>query len=460
MGYREGKGDSMASERVGKGWRMRWMNRILPLLVFIGIPSFVHANISDILLKFYPYATVQGEYSNNIFLSPHATKLADYIITGTLGVKFSALQAGTYGIDLDVNGGYTYYTKYEDYNYWQANARLDSWYALTPRLTFRLADYFIRSDAARENVYNATGPSQYYVSAIREQQAIYNRNVFEPSIEYRFGTENLVSLLYRNNLYMNENPQYEDSMENTLNPRLSYWFDIQNGVSLDYYLSYNTYEDSPDQWVNGVTPRYTHRFSPRTSVFGEYRFEYQDFKSPGIDYYIHNPSLGIQYQFSPTLTGLAQGGYWWQVPKEGSKEQGPFFILSLTQRTERTFYTISVQGGYTEDYITAENRGFTETYSGYATIQHQLTQRLSIGLTGYVGSNQYAGDEKEWQYDVRVAPSYLLFRWLTVSMEASYRQNYSNIPTNDYTEFRGLLRITLARPGFQPAIRGGRPAYR
>ena len=463
----------MKSEKIIKGMKTAWVTWGIFTLCFIGIPSLVDADISDILLKFYPYITAQEEYSNNILLSPNATKLADYITTVNPGLRFLDLKPGRYGIDLDVSGGYIYYAKHHDLSYWNAAGRLNSWFAVTPELSFTLRDYFIRSDQARENVYqsenqyNAQGqfigntqPNQFLVSTVSGVQAIYFRNVVEPSIEYRFGGENLLSVLYRNNIYRNENPLFEDSMENTLNPSLAYWFDIHNGVSLDYRLSLNTYQVSPDQLVNAVTPRYTYRFNPRTSIFGEYHFEYQDFESPGVDYYVHNPSLGLQYNFSPTLIGVAQGGYFWQIPKEGSKTQGPFVNLSLSQRTPKTQYMLSLQGGYTEDYITAQNRGFTKTYSGYGTIQHWLTQRLSVRLTGSMYRYLYSdNNQKDWVWDVRGGPSYLLFRWLEVSLEASYRGDNSNISAGDYTEFRGIFAITIFRPGYRPDAMGG-PGYR
>jgi hypothetical protein len=460
--------ETMGSGEITKPRRIGWVNRILLTLFFIGMPSFVHADISDILLKFYPYITAQEEYSTNILLSTNRNKLDDWITTVTPGLQFSHLEAGRVGIDLDVNGGYNYYAKNNGLSYWSASGRLDSWYAVTPSLTFRLRDYLIRSDAARENVYNNqynadgqyignTQPGQYLLSTVSGVQAIYLRNVVEPSMEYRFGKENLFSLLYRNNIYRNENPLFEDSMENTLNPNLTYWFDINNGVSLDYYLTWNTYQNSPDQLVNGVTPRYTYRFNPQTSIFGEFHFEYDDFKSPGVDYYVYNPSLGIEYKFSPTLTGLAQGGYWWNIPKGGSKSEGPFFDLSLTQRAARTLYTLAFQGGYEEDYITAQNLGFTKHYRGYGTINHQFTGRLSGQLTGSMERVWYsaeADNRKDWIWDTRVGASYVLFQWLTVTLEGSYRGANSNISTGDYTEFSGLFRITLARPGYQRGMMG------
>lgn len=458
----------MGSGGIAKPRRIGWVNWILLTLFFIGIPSFVHADISDILLKFYPYITAQEEYSTNILLSTNRNKLDDWITTVTPGLQFSHLEAGRVGIDLDVNGGYNYYAKNNGLSYWSASGRLDSWYAVTPSLTFRLRDYLIRSDAARENVYNNqynadgqyignTQPGQYLLSTVSGVQAIYLRNIVEPSMEYRFGKENLFSLLYRNNIYRNENPLFEDSMENTLNPKLTYWFDINNGVSLDYYLTWNTYQNSPDQLVNGVTPRYTYRFNPKTSIFAEFHFEYEDFKSPGVDYYVYNPSLGIEYKFSPTLTGLAQGGYWWNIPKGGSKSEGPFFDLSLTQRAARTLYTLAFQGGYEEDYITAQNLGFTKHYRGYGTINHQFTGRLSGQLTGSMERVWYsaeADNRKDWIWDARVGASYELFQWLTVALEGSYRGANSNISIRDYTEFSGLFRITVARPGYQRGMMG------
>jgi hypothetical protein len=464
------KGDTMKSEKTVKAWRRARVNWMLLTLFFIGIPSFAHADISDFLLKFYPYVRVEEEYNNNILLSPNRFKLADYITTANAGLRFFTFQPGAYGVDMDVSGGYTYYKKNTDLSYWNASGRLNAWYAVTPGLTFQVRDYLVRSDAAREqqyqNLYNAQGQyigdtqsGQYLLSTTNGVHAVYFRNVVEPSIEYRFGRENLFSILYRNNTYRNENPQFEDSMENTLNPKLAFWFDIRNGVLLDYRLTLNTYQNSPQQLANYVTPRYTYRFSPRASIFGQYRFEYQDFESPGVDYYVHNPILGIQYLFSPTLVGIVQGGYFWQIPKQGSRTQGPFFDISLSQRTLRTHYLLSLQGGYTEDYITAQNLGFTKSYGAYGSINHSLTQRLSVQLNGSGYRVWYStNNQKNWIWDGRVGVSYLVFRWLSVSLTGGHREARSNIDGLGYSEYSGIFGITLFRPGYQPGIMGG-PAY-
>jgi hypothetical protein len=117
--------------------------------------------------------------------------------------------------------------------------------------------------------------------------------------------------------------------------------------------------------------RYTYRFNPRTLIFGRYAYSSLNYDSPAIDYDIHRPSLGISHSFSSTLRGSAQAGYYWQNPERGTSAHGPYFDISLLQRADKTTYTISFQGGYAEDYFTAENLGFTKYYRGIGRIGHQ-----------------------------------------------------------------------------------------
>ena len=463
------KGDTMKSKTMVKAMRRAWLRWILCALFFIAIPSFVHADISDMLSNFYPYITAEEEYSTNILLSPHVYKLDDWITTVIPGLKYSKLQTGAYGMDLDVSGGYTYYAKNHDFSYWSPKGRLNAWYAITPRLTFRVRDYLVRSDAARENRYQnlydvdnqyigEAEPYQYLLSTQRGIHAIYIRNVVEPSVTYRFGRENLISLLYRNNIYKNRRDDlFENSTENTINPKIEYWFDIRNGITLEGLLTYGNFYGNLDVTEDLVSyegrGRYTHRFNPKLSIFGEYNYIRDDFDEPGVDYYIHKPSLGIEYKFSPTLTGMALGGYYWEIPveeEEGTKAKGPHFLLSLIQRGRNTTYTLIGEGGYIREYFTSENLGFNKYYRAYMSINHKLTERMSVRAIGSMERPKYSNGRKDWIWNVRVGPSYMLFRWLTVALEGGHREAHSNVDGVGYSEYSGLLRITVAKPGYQP----------
>jgi len=451
----------MKSEKIVKGRRAVWVTWTFLILFFIGIPSWVHADIEDLLSKFHPYITVREEYSNNILLTK-TNKLNDFITDVYPGLRFFSLDPGTYMVDLNVIASYVYYEKNHDFSFFSPTGKLNAWYAMTPNLTFRARDYLVRSDAARESISSAGVPQdqqgQFLLSTQRGSHAIYLRNVAEPSIDYRFGSENLFSVLYRNNVYHNQKSDlFESSQENTINPSLKYWFDIHNGVSLDFFHTAGHFQRSPDLVGDGGTARYTYRFDPKLSVFGEYFFVRDNFKNPGTDYDVHNPSLGTQYKFSPTVTGTAQGGYYWQIPDQGTKRKGPFFILDLTKSALRTSYSLQLTGRYTQDYFTAQNLGFTKYYRAYGMINHMLTQRTRVWTIGSVERPMYGDGRKEWIWNVNGGGSYLLFRWLSLSLEGSYRVDRSNVSGFGYKEYRGMFGITMGQPGFVPTTMIGQP---
>jgi hypothetical protein len=433
--------------RMGASMKRRrnwvWIMGIVWVLVLLKTPLIYGWELRDFLSPFHLSVTVGEEYNSNIFLT-NSNRQHDFITNVSAGLTYSKKLDKNYGIDLNFQMGYVFYEEHHDLNFLSIGpSTFNAWYALAPNLTFRIRDYITRSDAGKEQAYSGNAqPDQFLLSTVRGQKAIYIRNVVEPSLDYQFGRENHFSVLYRNNIYRNQNPRFEDSMENTINPKLTYWFDIHNGISLDYYLTHDTYQHSPDQLINAATPRYTYRFTPRTSIFGEFHFEWQNFKSPGVDYYVYNPSLGIQYQFTPTLTGTAQVGYFWQIPVQGGKTQGPSLNLSLTKNTEKTTYALSFAGGYTEDYITAQNLGFTKTYGVYGTINHKLTQRMRVGVTGSLARDEYSSGRKDWVWGMWGNASYLILKWLTGSLQVSYTEDHSNIKINSYRDYRGGLKLT------------------
>jgi hypothetical protein len=207
-----------------------------------------------------------------------------------------------------------------------------------------------------------------------------------------------------------------------------------------------------------VKGRYTYRFDPKTSVFGEYTFMLRDFDTPiekppvpifpppepsSLDYIVHNPTVGIERVFSPTVSGKVQMGYYWQIPDQGSRSTGPFFNMSLSKRGERTNLTLSLQGGYTEDFFTAQNLGFTKSYSAIAAISHRLAEKMTVGLTGsFQRAISSDPNQKENIWDVSGNTSYQVLRWLSLFLSVSHREDHSNISTQSYAENRGVFRLT------------------
>ena len=442
--------------------KMNWIRGLTLVSIIIWTTTIVHAGTEDILLHFQPYITVQENYDSNIDLTSNRFKRDDFITTITPGFKFSTApkspttgefrQTPTaeerYGIDLDFNAGFNFYAKNHEDNDISLNGLLNAWYALTQNLNFRVRDYLIRSDDIREPAYSSTAIPGQYLPSRTVKRTPWFRNVFEPSVEYRFGRENLIALNYRNNVYNIQSRTGEDSVENYINPKITYWFDIRNGVSLEYGLTLGNFQGSPDLVGHMATGRYTYRFNPRTSIFGEYTQLWRNFDPPSIDYVVYRPSLGIEHAFNQTLSARAQLGYYRADPKKGSAVDGPFFDVLLTQRAQRTTYTLSLQGGYTEDFFTAENQGFTQYYRAIGSITYQLLQRMSVGTYGsyewYKNPGTVIVGKKPIDniWAVGGNASYQILRWLTISMDVSHRENHSNISDRDYSEYRGIFRVT------------------
>lgn len=440
-----------------------WLCALCTLVLWIPSMSLAEVDIREIFSRFQPYITLEGEFNDNINLTAR-NRIDDFITTLSPGLRFSTFPRspvtgefrrtptaeGKFGMDLDFRAGLVFYAKEEDNNYTSLNGTLNAWYAFTKNLTIRVRDYLIRSDEVREADYSATAlPGQNLLSRTN-RRVTYYRNVFEPSLEYRFGRENLFTLNYRNNIYEIKSRVYGDSIEDSVNPRLVYWFDIRNGVSLEYELIFGDFLRSPDLVGHRGRGRYTYRFNPRTSIFGEYIQLWRNFESPSIDYVVYRPSVGLEHAFTSTLTGVAQLGYFWQDPHRGSTTKGFSYDMSLTQRAERTTYVASFQGGYTEDYFTAENLGFNRYHRVMGRITHRLLQRMTVGLFSSYERAKYSGlriggrkqVDRIWATGGNA--SYQILRWLTLSLDASHRENHSNIEDRDYSEYRGIFRITAS----------------
>ena len=324
------------------------------------------------------------------------------------------------------------------------NGRLNAWASLERTLTFRLRDYFIRSQEPRERDYAVDAPSGLLLPGTQRERASYIRNVLEPSLEYRFGPENLFAFNYRNTIYQTRSSVSENSQENYLNPILTYWFDIRNGITFEYGYTQAEFDRSADFDGHFVRGRYTYRFNTRTSVFVEDVYLVRNFDSPGTDYNVHSPSIGIVHAFSPTLSGNLQGGYFWQNRSGADSETGFSGSAGITKRTERTTYSLNLSAGYVEDFYSAENLGFVKSYRGIASISHALMERFTIRAYGSLDRFEYttADNRKDWSWRIGGNAVYGIFRWLDVSLEYYHQDLNSNVDFNDYMENRFILRLT------------------
>jgi hypothetical protein len=420
----------------------------LVLIIFLcGLPaSYVYA--ADILNQIHPNISVSTEYNDNINLTTNDNKVNkkdDFITTVQPGIRFSNMDAKS-GIDLDVSAGFVFYDKNTNLNYISGSGSLNAKYMTSEHINFYLKESYIRSENPREQEYFTQIESNKYVLSKSTQRSVYWRNVFAPTIEYQFGAESRIGVNYRHNIYETEDPISQNSMENYINPFITYWFDKRNGVYLDYAYTNGDFEASPDLKGHKVTARYMNRLNRQATAFLEGAYTNRSFAEPIMDYNIYEPALGLTYAFTPSLTASAQVGYYWMEKQNVDLNfSGLTFKADLTNRDVKTIYMLSIQGGYTEDYFTAENLGFQKYYRATGSIRHYFEKRFSIGCLGSIERAEFSDtDRTDMIWGVGASASYQPLKWLTLSLEVSHNAHESNISEFEYTENKGILKLTAS----------------
>jgi hypothetical protein len=426
---------------------------ILRRIVFAGLWLLVMnaaplAQAAELLSKFHPYISLKEEYSDNLNLTS-TNKKDDYITTVQPGIRFSNMDKMA-GVDLDYALGAVFYGKNSNLNYISHNASLNAKYMTAEHINLYLKESFIRSEDPQEREYFTTTADNKYVLATTSDRAVYWRNVVSPTLEYQFGPENRLGVNYRNNIYRTDSASGQNSQEDYINPFFSYWFDKQNGIYLEYGLTYGNFDKQPDLTGHRANARYTNRFSAKSSAFAEYTYSKRTYAAPSTaavpapaDYDIHEPNVGMTFAFTPTLTASAQVGYFWTEPSTGSGKDGFSYKGELANIDPRTTYKLSLQGGYTEDLFTAENLGFNRYHRLTGSLNHKLDQRISVGCLGSVERAEYdVPEHSDTIWGISGTASYMPLKWLTLALEVSHKDRQSNIDSFEYTENRGMFTIT------------------
>ena len=204
-------------------------------------------------------STSTQEYTDNLDLTAN-NRRQDWITTAGLGLRLSTLAGSSEvlgkraapvptqpdGIDLDYMLGLVFYAKNAESNYVSHDGSVNAWTTFSGRtLTLRLHDYFTRSQEPRERDYSAEAAPGQLLPGTQRERASYSRNVLEPSMEFRFGPENLIRLEIPKQYLPAKGNSSEDSQENFFNPILNYWFNIRHGLTLEYGYTIADFERNP-----------------------------------------------------------------------------------------------------------------------------------------------------------------------------------------------------------------------
>jgi len=409
----------------------------LPILIF----GFSPAALAEYHFDFTPSVSVSEVYDDNIYLSSTNEK-SDHITTVTPGFNLNMVSEKSH-LELSYAPSFVWYDKEDQNDTVRHSGTLTFGRDLTQHLEFDLADTYIKSEDPLEDTEDVEG--------IRNTRNSYQRNTALISLRYLFGPENSLTVDYRHSALENKDKTLDDGRTQAPSARMIYWFDVKNGVELNYgFTKADFWRDDnsiagDDYNGHSAGIKYIYRFSPHTRGSIGYEFETRDFDGPSENYDVHTGSVGFEHAFSPDLSIILGGGYFIQNNDRSGNEDGYTYNASLLKEFERGSITIGGNGGWDENYLDAERRGFSRYWSVNANADYQVLE----ALTSYVGGSyrtdkETNGEKREtWRGNCGIRWSFL--RWFSLSLDYSYADRNNDNDMGDYSDSRVMLILNASR---------------
>jgi putative beta-barrel porin BBP2 len=400
-----------------------------------------------------PRISIEEEYDDNIFLRK-SNIVSDYTTTLSPGIKAVA-NSDTNGIDLDYQFGWVKYHNNTRNDYVRHVGALKLWQKLSNHLTFRLEDFYIKSDdilAALNQI-----PVSQRIPDPETLQA-YQRNIARAFFEYQFGPESQVSSGYVYNFTDNEDPNLEDINEYGPFINLSYWYNQRNGLELEYeFLRYDYHtngtavESRPDLDRQDILGRYIRRFGDGTSGLLQYGLFIRDYPDVSVNYQIHDFSFGFEHAFS-SRTSVALGTGYYRATGDTTIKPGYNFLASIDRNFERGSLSLSLVHSFDQGYNEVVPRGFTVYSQGLLDANYSLRENLNFYGNLSYRRNDYSEDDldiiggervpDDQTYRGRCGITWNFYRWASLDLGYLYTKRISDDPDFDFDDNRVTLKLT------------------
>ena len=427
----------MNLEKKGRSKEIWIFPAVIIAALFFCLPGMV---LAQYRYEFTPGISLSETYDDNINLDP-TNEIDDYITAVTPSIDLNILSENT-DLTLYYAPSFVFYDENTENDTTRHLATLIWGQDLTQYIRFDLTDTYYRSEEPIE--FDET------IQGVRTTRQTYWRNTGEASLRFLFGPENALSFGYGQSYLKNEDPTLDDGKIQTPFANLAYWFNVKNGVDLNYQYTKADFSnevltpaDDYDGHAAGI--RYVHRLNPQTSVFSGYGLTTRDFDGLSEDYEVHEGSAGFDHAFSPDVSIALAGGYFIRENERSDDFDGYTYDASLIKQFQRGSISIGSAGGWSEAYLDAESRGFTRYYSGNARIEYQLAEPLSFYAGGSYRLDKDSTD-REWDtWRGNTGISWDFLRYYSLSLDYRYAERDDDVDTEDYKSNRVMLSLTASK---------------
>ena len=409
-------------------------------------------------VTFEPRITVSSGYTDNVFLNAQDPQ-SDFITTFTPGFTTQLLSRHM-GAELSYDPGYAVYADFNEKNNWRDSANLRAWAELSEDSMLEISDTFLRTEdplsweaiefMREETVTIGEAPT------VRKGREPYINNLANVTFSHEFTPSSNLALGYTHRLLDNEDPTIVSNQSHNPFFNLAYRPTVRFGIVPHVEYLRATYDDNIGDFSNWLGAlRLEYKFTRHLEGFFQYAHTARDYDrdynfSLQIgrfeDFHVYDPSVGVAWQLSQAFTLNGWTGYFLQNMAE-SKDLGGYYVGGdITWEAEHQKISLEASNGYDRADLGTERLGLTQFVRVMATGSYEFSRHFSGQVSIYYRENEYVQtliDRKDRYYGVRAAVEYQIFKWMFISLEYGHNQVDSTRATQEYTENRGLLRVTL-----------------
>jgi hypothetical protein len=413
-----------------------WVS-FMALLLLLPVSSF-----ADSRFDLIPRISLSEVYDDNINLDS-TNEQSDYLTTVSPGINLT-MSSQHSSLALDYSPTWVWYDKNDQDDTVRHAGNLAFGQNVTQHLEFNLTDTYLRSEEPLETTEG--------IESVRRTRNTYQRNRGTAGLRYQFGPEDNAGFIYSNNLLVNEDPTLDDGTIQNLSADMNYWFTIKNGIQLNYGFTKAIFwrddgglpDDDYDGNEAGIT--YIRRFSRQTRASVGYAFTNRIFQGATEDYEVDELGVALGHEFSADLSLNLGIGYFWQNNEISENQTGYTYEALLEKRFNRGTFSIGGHGGWDEEYLEAEPRGFIRFWSAETSIEYRLLERL----TCYAGAwfrHDKDSTNREWEtMRGNGGLRFAFLRWFFATLDYSYAERDDDVNTEDYKVNRVMLTLTATKP--------------
>ncbi|MDY6825381.1 MAG: outer membrane beta-barrel protein [Thermodesulfobacteriota bacterium] len=392
---------------------------------------------------FTPRLSVGHTYTDNLYLTDENEE-HDFITTITPEFDLS-LTGRQSELSLAYAPSYAIYSRFSEHNSLRHNADMNAASQFSRHTRIEISDSFTRTETPVTDMDAAFSEAD---TTVRQGRETYYTNTAAIDLINEFGADNSLDIGYTHYFIKNDDPALEDSQRHTPSIALSYWL-IPNRLGTEWEATYTNrhFEDSENYNDTSGRLRITNRLNPRFDLYLEYTHEWTRYEEDGIDYQVYNPLIGLHWEKSERLTFSASAGWFYQDYDDEDSEGGVSGTVSALYTGARgTTASLTGTAGYDRSDSGAEQLGFTKFYGVSGMAARPLGRRLSVDISVDYRQNQYMEIQPERTDEIWRAGTGLTYQplsWITLAADYTFRMLDSDIDTNDYTENRGVITITM-----------------